>query len=119
MARVLVADDSAVVRLSLSRRLRAEGLDVVERDSAAAAGGVDPDGLACALLDLDLGDGSGADVAARLRRARASLPIAFFSSETSGDALARAAAFGPVFAKPADIDAAVDWARTSAREDAR
>jgi CheY-like chemotaxis protein len=115
VTRVLVADDSAVVRLAVSRRLRAEGLEVVEHDSAVSASGVDPNDLACALLDLDLGDGSGTDVAARLRGDRASLPIAFFSSETARDVIERAAAFGPVFAKPADLDRAVDWARANAR----
>ncbi len=71
-------------------------------------------GLGNALLDLDLGDGDGADVAARLRATNGALPIAFFTSERGTEAVARAAAIGPVFAKPDDLDAAVDWIRRAA-----
>jgi DNA-binding response OmpR family regulator len=109
--RVLIADDSPVVRLSVARRVRAEGREVIDRDSAASASEVNADELACALLDLDLGDGFGTDVAARLREASAALPIAFFTSETTGEVLARAADFGPVFEKPGGIDEAVAWVR--------
>mgnify|MGYP001346111744 CR=1 FL=1 len=106
--RVLIADDSAVVRVTLARRARAAGFEVVEHDSCASASTVDASTLTCALLDFDLGDGFGVDVAARLRAGRAGLPIAFFTS-SSGDDVARAAAFGPVFTKPHDLDAAIDW----------
>jgi DNA-binding response OmpR family regulator len=114
MSRVLICDDSAVARVSVARRVRAAGLDVVEEESAAGASSVDATGIACALLDLDLGDGSGADVATRLRASNGALPIAFFTSERSGGEVARASAIGPVFAKPDDLDAAVDWIRRNA-----
>lgn len=113
--KVLLADDSAVVRVAVARRVRAAGLAVVERDSAAAASGVDAAELTCALLDLDLGDGVGTDVAERLRTARPTLPIAFFSSTTTAEVLACARAYGPVFTKPEEIDAAVAWVATHAR----
>jgi DNA-binding response OmpR family regulator len=109
--RVLIADDSAVARVSVARRVRAEGLDVLEQDSAAGASAVDASTITCALLDLDLGDGYGTDVAASLRAAKNTLPIAFFTSTLVGDVAERASAFGPVFAKPDDLDAAVDWVR--------
>ena len=80
MARVLIADDSPVARFSVSQRVRAAGFEVVESDSVASASKVDPSTLACALLDFDLGDGFGVDVAARLRARSGSLPIAFFTS---------------------------------------
>jgi DNA-binding response OmpR family regulator len=115
---VLIADDSPVVRLSVARRVRAAGLAVLERDSAASAGAVDAASIACALLDLDLGDGYGTDVAERLREAKESLPIAFFTSTRAGtpndEKLERAAALGPVFAKPDDLDAAVAWVEKNA-----
>lgn len=110
-ARVLIADDSAVARLSLVRRVRAEGLEVIEEDSARTAGDVDAKHLSCALLDLDLGDGDGTDVAVRLRAGNGGLPIAFFTSTQTPDVVARAAAIGPVFAKPDELDAAIDWIR--------
>jgi CheY-like chemotaxis protein len=113
---VLVADDSAVARVSVARKLREDALPVTEAHSAALARQVDPKGLSCALLDLDLGDGYGVDVAAVLRAAAPALPIAFFSAE-SGDSplVQRAAAFGPVFHKPS-VDAAIAWIRANARK---
>lgn len=114
MARVLVCDDSAVVRVSVARLVRAAGHDVLEKDSAASGSTVDATTLACALLDLDLGDGSGADVAMSLQRTNPSLPIAFFTSERSGDHFTRAKAIGPVFAKPDELTAAVAWIRKNA-----
>ena len=65
--------------------------------------------LACALLDLDLGDGLGTEIAERLRAGQGALPIAFFSSTSSPEVLAQAATFGPVFAKPDDLDEAIAW----------
>ena len=109
--RVLIADDSAVARVSVARRVRANGIVVEERDSVASASSVDVEGLACALLDLDLGDGLGTEIAARLRAGADALPIAFFSSTSSPEVLAQAATFGPVFAKPDELDLAVDWVR--------
>lgn len=109
MARVFVADDSPLVRAAVVRRVRDAGRDVVEADSVRAAAEVDGAGLACALLDLDLGDGWGTDVAERLRSGAAELPIAFFTSEQGGDRVERAKAFGPVFAKPEEIDSAIAW----------
>lgn len=109
MGRVLVADDSPLVRAAVVRRVRETGNEVVEADSVASAATVDATGLACALLDLDLGDGWGTDVAERLRSSAAELPIAFFTSEQGGDRVERAKAFGPVFAKPEEIDGAIAW----------
>lgn len=108
--RVLVADDSALVRLTVARGVRGRGCEVVESDSVKAASAVDAATLACAVLDLDLGDGWGTDVAARLREAAPELPIAFFTSEKSGAVVERARAIGPVFAKPHDLERAIDWA---------
>jgi CheY-like chemotaxis protein len=111
---ILIADDSAVARLTLVRRVRARGLSVVEHDSVASTAAVDPQSLACALLDFDLGDGFGIDVAARLRAARHDLPIAFFTSMDLPDVVSKTEAFGPVFSKPEQIDEAVDWAAAQA-----
>jgi CheY-like chemotaxis protein len=114
--RVLIADDSAVARVSVARRVRADGIVVEERDSVASASSVDADGLACALLDLDLGDGLGTEVAERLRKGHDHLPIAFFSSTSTPEVLAQAAMFGPVFTKPDELDQAVDWVRRNSVE---
>jgi DNA-binding NarL/FixJ family response regulator len=106
---VFVADDSALVRAAVTRRIRDTGREVVEADSVKTAAGVDPASLVCALLDLDLGDGWGTDVAERLRASAPDLAIAFFTSEGGGDRVERAKTFGPVFAKPDDIDGAIAW----------
>lgn len=112
--RVLIADDSAVVRHALVRRVKDAGFEVVEHASCASAVSVDATTLCCALLDYDLGDGTGLDVATHLRDARATLPIAFFTS-TPADVAPQAAGLGPVFAKPSDLDAAIEWIEHQAR----
>ena len=109
MGRILVADDSALVRAAVVRRIKAEGHDVVEADSTRAASALATEGFACALLDLDLGDGWGTDVAEHLRASAPGLPIAFFTSEQGGDRVERAKTFGPVFSKPDEIDGAIAW----------
>ena len=109
MRSVLIADDSPVSRVSVARRVRAAGLDVVEQESAAGASAIDASSLSCALLDLELGDGDGTEVAERLRATEGELPIAFFTSTRTPEILARASTFGPVFAKPDELDEAVDW----------
>jgi len=109
MRSVLIADDSPVARVSVARRVRAAGLAVVEQESAAGASAIDASSLSCALLDLELGDGDGTEVAERLRAAEGELPIAFFTSTRTPEMLARASTFGPVFAKPDELDKAVDW----------
>lgn len=113
--RVLIADDSAVARVSVARRVRADGIEVEEQDSAAGASSVDTSELACALLDLELGDGLGTDVAVRLRAVEHGLPIAFFTSTRTPEVVALAKTFGPVFAKPGDLDQAIDWVRRNGR----
>jgi DNA-binding response OmpR family regulator len=112
--RVLIADDSAVARVSVARRVRADGIEVEEQDSAAGAASVDTADLSCALLDLELGDGLGTDVAVRLREIQDGLPIAFFTGTRTPETVALAATFGPVFAKPDELDHAVDWIRRHA-----
>ena len=113
--RVLIADDSAVARVSVARRVRADGIEVEEQDSAAGASSVDAANLTCALLDLELGDGLGTDVAELLRKGQTALPIAFFTSTCTPEVLARAATFGPVFEKPEQLDQAIDWVRLHGR----
>ncbi len=118
---VLVVDDSPVARLAIARRLRAKGLRVEARASAAEARslGASPGAgeLAGALLDLDLDDASdGATLAGELRAAHPGLPIAFFSATLGADLAARAALFGPLFHKPDQLDAAAAWMAASARE---
>lgn len=103
LPRVLLVDDSPVVRLLAARRLRAAGLEVEERASFAEAAAGIPPGLACALLDFDLGDGRGSDLVPLL----GDVPFAFFTSDEDTTALRE---LGRVFRKPDELDAAVAWA---------
>jgi CheY-like chemotaxis protein len=111
MPTVLLVDDSPVVRRVLTRRLVAEGFEVRAEPSATAARAVDPATVSCAVIDIELPDGSGSDLAAELLKRRASLPVAFFTAGASAAVMARARTHGPVFAKP-DVDALIAWIGT-------
>lgn len=110
MPTVLVVDDSPVVRWALRSQLAAEGLSVVEKSTASEALSVDTTTLLCAVIDLELGDAEGADIAAALVAKRPTLPIAFFTAGAPASAIARASAFGPTFVKP-NVEAVVAWAK--------
>ena len=110
MARpILFVDDSALIRAATTRHLVGRGLQVTALGSSAEAEAVDATGFAAALLDIELGDGFGPDVAARLRQASPALPIAFLTAGGTPDVLDAARAFGPIFNKTAGIDEAVGW----------
>ena len=113
MMRVLVVDDSAVARHAIATKLRARGCEVFEAESVAEAAKVDAAAIDRAVLDLELGDGDGVDVASRLRASRADLAIAFFTSAPSSPLAARASAIARVYAKPDEIEAIVAWASAS------
>jgi two-component system response regulator GlrR len=109
MPTVLLVDDSPVVRRVLTVRLQAAGFDVRAEPSATAARAVNPGVFACAVIDIDLLDGSGVDLANELRRQRPTLPIAFFTAGDAADGLQAARALGPVFSKP-DVEGVLAWA---------
>jgi CheY-like chemotaxis protein len=113
MPTVLLVDDSPVARRAVARRLEAEGFDVREESSATCAHHADAGALSCAIIDLELADGDGSQLAAALRGKRASLPVAFFTAGAPPPLLERARAHGPVFKKP-DVDAIVAWAKRTA-----
>jgi two-component system, response regulator RegA len=106
---VLVVDDSQVARRALVGRLVAHGHAVVELDSMRTGSAASLDGVACAVLDLELGDGDGVQVADALRARNAQLPIAFFSGAPTSTLATRARAYGPVFSKPDDLERVAEW----------
>jgi len=108
MRTVLVVDDSPVARRALALRLAAEGIDVREAASVATGRSVDVADLTCAVIDLQLDDGDGPDLAAALLARRPGLPVAFFTSAADAALAGRARAQGPLFVKP-DLDAVVAW----------
>lgn len=106
--RVLLADDSAVVRVALARRFKSAGLEVVEAGSVKEAKALDPTTVDVAVLDFDLGDGYGDEIAAHLRASKPDLPLCFFTSSTK-DAHDRAGPYGRIFTKPEQSDAVIGW----------
>jgi CheY-like chemotaxis protein len=114
---VLFVDDSPVARLAVTRRLVALALEVVTFGSAAEASGVDGATFAAALLDIELGDGFGPEIADRLREAAPGLPIAFLTAGGPAEILEAAARIGPVFSKTSDLDDAMRWIVTAVGRD--
>jgi CheY-like chemotaxis protein len=114
MRTVLLVDDSAVARRVLARRLEGEGFQVSEAPSIASARKIDPATVACAVIDLELADGDGTDLARTLLELRPGLPIAFFTMGSAPSLVEGARARGPVFLKP-DLTQLVAWVKRSTR----
>jgi DNA-binding response OmpR family regulator len=111
---VLLVDDSAVARRVLARRLEADGFQVSEASSMTAARKVDVASLGCAIIDLELPDGDGTDLARVLLEKRPNLPVAFFTMGTAPSLVEGARARGPVFLKP-DMSPVVAWVKRTTR----
>jgi CheY-like chemotaxis protein len=106
---VLFVDDSPAARAMAERRLRAAGLRVTALGSKQEATTVDTAHFRVALLDLELGDGLGTELAAHLRQSAPALPIAFLTASPHGSLRGEAARFGPVFCKGTQLDEALRW----------
>lgn len=101
--RALIVEDDPVVARSIARRLLREGYTVSLAQTcraARAAGG----GFHVAVLDLDLPDGSGADLADELLRLGAVRHFVFYTGSLDGAQRERASGFGNVFDKASDIE---------------
>ncbi|HEY6459265.1 MAG TPA: response regulator [Polyangiaceae bacterium] len=113
MPTVLLVDDSPVVRHALSRRLADQGFDVRTESTAAGAAGADLAGVTCAIVDVELPDGSGVDLAANLHARAPLLPIALYTATESSDLATSPESPWQVFRKPA-LDPVVAWAKARA-----
>jgi CheY-like chemotaxis protein len=101
--RALIVEDDPVVARSIARRLLREGYIVSLAGTcraARAAGG----GFHVGVLDLDLPDGSGAELADELLRLGAARNIVFYTGSTDHAQRERAQAFGRVINKTQDLD---------------
>jgi CheY-like chemotaxis protein len=105
---VLFVDDSAVVRATTGKLLSARGMDVRVCATVAEARALDATLVDAALLDLEIGEDSGADLASELRARAPRLPIAFLTATLAGPLYEAARALGPVFDKAA-TDEALGW----------
>ncbi len=108
---IVIADDCALTRLVLARELEKRGLPVTYVVSLSAGRALRAP-VACALVDLDLGDGSGTQLAEHLRERTPALPIAFF---TASPDTTEARRLGPVFRKPEGLADALAWVAAHAR----
>ncbi len=106
---VLFVDDSPVARAATKKRIVEQGIDVAVCSSVAEARAVDPKSLAAALLDLEVGEERGTDLADALRSSSPTLPIAFLTATLDGPLYHAARTFGPVFDKASEIDDAIGW----------
>ena len=88
--RVLIVDDERLVRWSLAQRLRADGLDVVEAETAADAiskADKDPDVV---ILDYQLPDGDGLSVLQRLHNGDPDLPVIMLTAHKDAETIVAA-----------------------------
>ena len=77
---VLVVDDDASVLKGVARLLRQFGYDsLLFRSAKAFSSHRDFDRVACVLLDIDLGDGSGIDLRHRLKAANIPVPVIYMT----------------------------------------
>lgn len=114
--RLLIVDDTAVVRAALARMASERGWQVDAVASRKAARAVDLAGISGAILDLELGADSGVDVARDLLAARPELPIVFLSATRDPELLARARAIAPVLDKLDGLGRIEAWAAALTRD---
>src|SRR3954470_10651535 len=93
--RLLVVEDDVTVARALSRTLARAGFSVASTRSCSAARAL-PQGFDFAILDLDLPDGNGVDLARALMSSGKVACVSFFTSSTDPALLARARRIGPV-----------------------
>lgn len=99
---VLIVEDDPLIRRAVTRALRGAGHEVV---AVARCGGARGLGRAfdVAVLDLELPDGTGVDVAGELLGLGAAEGVVFFSGAADPSLLVRAAQLGEVVAKSGDL----------------
>lgn len=105
--RALIVEDDPVVARSIARRLLREGYTVSLAQTCRAgraAGG----GFQVAILDLDLPDGSGADLADELLRLGSVRNIVFYTGSLDSAERDRARLFGSVIDKASDLEQVVE-----------
>jgi CheY-like chemotaxis protein len=107
MRRFLLVDDSALARRAARTVLVQQGIVPVEASSVVQALTLISPVPDAALLDLELGDGSGVVVADALLATGGPCRIAFITASDDEAKLEDARRRAPVFAKPAGIASAI------------
>jgi DNA-binding response OmpR family regulator len=104
--RALIVDDDPVVARSIARCLLREGYLVSLAKTCAGARALDP-GFHVAILDLDLPDGSGVDLADELLRLGSVRGIVFYTGSLNEALRNRALSFGSVVDKARELEEVV------------
>src|SRR5687768_1268749 len=104
--RALIVEDDPVVARSIARRLLREGYTVSLAGTCRAARAAGA-GFHVVVLDLDLPDGSGAELADELLRFDATRTVVFYTGTTDQAQRERAQQFGHVIDKAQALDAVV------------
>lgn len=113
--RVLLVEDDPAVARGLARLLMARGLSVDVATSCAAARAL-PGPFDLAILDLELPDGLGVDLARALVLRSKVCALMFYTGASYQPLLRRAAELGPVIPKHAGPLALLDAAHTRLSE---
>jgi len=102
---VLMVDDSEIVAESTRRMLKREGFEVVVAQNCAEAKAAVAEHRFCAhIIDLELEDGRGVDLALWLRREGHEGPTIFYTGHGMGsEALEQARQFGRVVTKGGNV----------------
>ena len=108
LQRLLVVEDDVTVARALSRTLARAGFSVACARSCAAAREL-AQSFDFAILDLDLPDGNGVDLARALLTSGKVPVVLFFTSCTDGALLARARRMGSVILKSLGSSPVLAW----------
>jgi two-component system response regulator AtoC len=105
-ATILVVDDEALIRWSLSERLKSEGYDVLEAETGKAALDKLPEGVDLVLLDYRLPDTDGVSVLRKIKEFDQDILVVLLTAYASVDTAVEAMKLGAYhFAnKPFNLD---------------
>lgn len=101
---VLIVEDDPMIRRAITRALQGAGHEVVAVEHCGGARGLGR-AFDVAVLDLELPDGTGVDMAGELLGLGATEGVVFFSGAADPSLLVRAARLGEVVAKSGDLQA--------------
>lgn len=113
---MLIVEDDPLIRRAVARALRGAGHEVVAVERCRGARGLGR-AFDVAVLDLELPDGTGVEVAGELLGLGTTEGVVFFSGAADPSLLVRAAQLGEVVAKSGDLGTllrAISAARSSA-----
>jgi DNA-binding response OmpR family regulator len=103
----VIVEDQPELGRALERVFRSRGYDAKVVESCGRVLG-SMELWDCAVLDVDLPDGSGVNLSGEMLRRRQTKCVVFFSAQVDPEVRRRAEAFGPFVSKMADLDELLD-----------